>query len=107
MIDARAASWVDRATSPSAPVSTWLPSAGAARTSPPAADVYAATITLVEMLVGEPPYWEDSQLLALRSGTSRKTSRPTAIPVELRDIVRLGLAKDAVTGARRSRSWSW
>jgi hypothetical protein len=59
------------------------------------ADVYAASITFVEMYVGEPPYWEASQLLALRYMHEQDEIPVEAFPVALRDVVRLGLAKDA------------
>ena len=94
MIDARAAAWTTREVTLGTGVylapERWR---GADLTA--GADVYAATITLVEMLVGEPPYWEDSQLLALRYRHEQEEIPADGIPVELRDVVRLGLAKDA------------
>ena len=58
------------------------------------ADVYAATVTLFESLAGEPPYWEESQLLALRY-QHEQGEIPQGIAVELREIIRGGMAKEA------------
>ena len=98
MIDARAASWVERDITLSTGVYL-APERWRGEDITAAVDVYAATITFVEMLVGEPPYWEDSQLIALRFRHEQEDIPAEPIPVELRDIVRLGLAKAAADRA--------
>jgi len=59
-----------------------------------AADVYAATVTLYESLVGEPPYWEETQLAALRHQHEQGAVPQGEVDPELREIIRGGLAKD-------------
>jgi serine/threonine-protein kinase len=59
----------------------------------PAADVYAATVTFVETLVGEPPYWEETDIVALRRRQEDDDIPFVGVPVALHDVVRVGMAK--------------
>ena len=93
MIDARAAAWTNREITLGTGVYL-APERWRGTDLNAGADVYAATVTLVEMLVGEPPYWEDSQLLALRYRHEQEEIPADGIPVELRDVVRLGLESE-------------
>ena len=107
MIDARAASWVERDITLGTGVYL-APERWRGDEITAAVDVYAATITFVEMLVGEPPYWEDSQLIALRFRHEQEE-----IPAE-RDPGRAARYRPSrpgqgllPTGPRPSRCWSW
>jgi serine/threonine protein kinase len=64
---------------------------------PPSAatDVYAATVSLVESLVGEPPYWEDTDLDRLRRRHASEDIDVSHVPAALHDVVRAGMAKSA------------
>lgn len=60
-----------------------------------AADVYAATVGFVESLVGEPPYWEDTDLDRLRRRHASEDVDVSDVPAALHDVVRAGMAKSA------------
>jgi len=60
-----------------------------------AADVYAATVGFVESLVGEPPYWEDTDLERLRRRHESEDLDVSGVPAALHDVVRAGMAKRA------------
>ncbi len=60
-----------------------------------AADVYAATVGFVESLIGEPPYWEDTDLERLRRRHESEDIDLGGVPTALHDVVRAGMAKSA------------
>ncbi len=92
MIDARAIAWSERDITLGTGVYL-APERWRGDEITAASDVYAATVTFVEMLAGEPPYWEDSQLITLRYRHEQEEIPSDGVPVAMRDIVRLGLAK--------------
>jgi LPXTG-motif cell wall-anchored protein len=94
MLDARAIAWTERDITLGSGVYL-APERWHAAEFTAAADVYAATVTFAEMLVGEPPYWEDSQLLTLRYRHEQEEIPVEGIPVGLRELLRLGMAKQA------------
>lgn len=93
MLDVTMATWIRRDITLGTGVYL-APERWRAETLTAPADVYATTITFVEMLAGEPPYWEESQLLALRYMHEQDDIPVAGIPLALQEIVLLGLAKD-------------
>lgn len=59
----------------------------------PSTDIYAATATFFECLVGVPPYRAPGDLLALRSQHESAPIPVDAVPEQVRGLVRRGLAK--------------
>ncbi|HEU0240516.1 MAG TPA: protein kinase [Micromonosporaceae bacterium] len=93
MTNAGAVRWRPRA----ATVATGVYLAPEAWREPPSAhaDVYAATVTLVETLAGEPPYWEETDVAALRRRHEDEDIPLDGVPAPLHDVVRVGMAKNA------------
>ena len=72
-----------------------LPELWPGRAPTAAADVYAATVVLVESLTGEPPYWEDTDLERLRRRHEFEDVDMAEVPSALHDVARAGMAKSA------------
>ncbi len=66
------------------------------RTATSAGDVYAATVTFFECLVGAPPFYADS-VAELSIKHERSAAPVDVVPEPVRELVLRGLAKDSVS----------
>ncbi len=72
-----------------------------------AADVYAATVVLVESLTGEPPYWEDTDLERLRRRHEFEDVDMAEVPSRYTKLSAPAWRRARASGCRPRRSSTW